>query len=150
VKVKLQADNDLDRTIVRGVVRRQPLVDFQSQPLNAVDDLEVLHLSALESQILVSHDISTMATAFAEYRRRNHSPGVLLVPQFSALADTIDQLLLVWELTEASEWRDRICYLPTLADFVIHRYLVPVRWFSTSPLPRGPSQHLSEARLFRS
>lgn len=119
MKVKFQADNDLDRTIVRGVLRRRPLMSFQSQPLNEMDDLAVLSLAAQEDRILVSHDVSTMPRAFAEYRRANHSPGVLLVPQDSALPDTIEQLLLIWELSEAAEWRDRICYLPTLADFVV-------------------------------
>ncbi|HZT31679.1 MAG TPA: hypothetical protein VFA33_17465 [Bryobacteraceae bacterium] len=117
MKVKFQADNDLDRAIVHGVVRRRATVDFRSQPMDAVDDLTVLHLAAQESRILVSHDVSSMPAAFAQYRRTSHSPGVLLVPQTWPLADAIEQLVLIWELTEAGEWVDRICYLPTLSDF---------------------------------
>jgi hypothetical protein len=42
---------------------------------------------------------------------------VLLVPQLWPLAETIEQLVMIWELSEANEWQDRICYLPTLLDF---------------------------------
>ena len=117
MKVKFQADNDLDRAIVRGVLRRRPSVDFRSEPLAGVDDLTVLQVAAQQTRILVSHDISSMPAALAAYRRTGRSPGVLLVPQLWPLADTIEQLVVVWELSEASEWVDRICYLPTLADF---------------------------------
>jgi hypothetical protein len=117
VKVKFQADNDLRRAIVRGVLRRQPRIDFRHAPLAGVDDLTVLHLATQESRLLVSHDVTTMPVVFAEYRRTRHSPGVLLVPQVWPLADTIEQLVVVWDVSEAEEWVDRICYLPTLADF---------------------------------
>jgi len=36
VKVRFQADNDLRRVIIRGVLRRLPTADFQSQTLNAI------------------------------------------------------------------------------------------------------------------
>jgi Domain of unknown function (DUF5615) len=119
VKVKFQADNDLDRTIVRGLLRRLPGADFQSEPLTAVEDFAVLQLAAQAGRIVVSHDVKTMPPAFAEYRRTGHSPGVLVTPQLWPLADAIEHLVLIWELTDASEWQDRICYLPTFADFRI-------------------------------
>jgi hypothetical protein len=119
VKVKFQADNDLRRAIIRGFLRRLPAADFQYQPLNAVDDLAVLHLAAETGRIVVSHDVSTMPEAFAEFRRTSHSPGILLTPQSWAIAEAIEHLVLIWELTDASEWQNRICYLPTFADFQI-------------------------------
>jgi len=66
--------------------------------------LTVLHLAAQEGRILVSHDVCSMPVAFAEYRRTAHSPGVLLVPQLWPLAEIIEQLVRIWELTEAAEW----------------------------------------------
>lgn len=116
MKIRFQADNDLDRAIVHGVVRRVPAVNFRFDPLDAVDDVSVLRIAASEGRILVSHDFRTMPTAFAEYRREAHSPGVLLAPQLWPLGDIIERLVLVWELSEAEEWQNRICYLPTLAD----------------------------------
>ena len=58
-----------------------------------------------------------MPYGFTEYRQTRYSPGVLLTPQLWPLADSIEHLVLIWELTEASEWENRICYLPTFADF---------------------------------
>jgi hypothetical protein len=95
VKVKFQADNDLRRAIIRGFRRRLPAADFESQPLNAVDDLAVLHLAAQAGRIVVSHDVTTMPRAFTEYCRTAHSPGVLLTPQSWRLADAIEHLVLV-------------------------------------------------------
>jgi hypothetical protein len=58
-----------------------------------------------------------MPAAFAQYRQGGHSPGVLLVPQLWPLAEAIEQLVTIWELSEAGEWENRICYLPNLLDF---------------------------------
>jgi hypothetical protein len=85
--------------------------------MDALDDLTVLHLAAQQRRILVSHDVSSMPAAFAQYRRTGASPGVPLVPQLWPVANAIEHLALIWELTEAAEWENRIFYLPTLADF---------------------------------
>jgi len=95
-----------------------PAADFEAQPLNAIDDVAVLRLAAQADRVLISHDLKTTPRKFAEYRRTGHSPGVLLTPQLWPLGETIEHLVPVWELTEASEWQDRIRYLPMFADFV--------------------------------
>jgi hypothetical protein len=49
VKVRFQADNDLRKAIVRGVVRSEPQIDFhsaQAARLDGVPDPEVLAFSA--------------------------------------------------------------------------------------------------------
>jgi len=43
LKIRFQADNDLDRSIVRGLLRRQPAIDFRDTPAVGLDDLSVLH-----------------------------------------------------------------------------------------------------------
>ena len=103
MKVRFQADNDLDRTIVRGVLRRRPLVDFLSQPINDVDDLTVLHLAAQDGRILVSHDISTMPEAFAQYCQGGHSPGVAVGT--SALAASRNDRAVGDDLGIVRSWR---------------------------------------------
>jgi hypothetical protein len=63
VKVRFQADADLNEDIVTGVLRREPKVDFQTATaagLRLLSDLEVLNLAAREGRILVSHDRRTM------------------------------------------------------------------------------------------
>jgi hypothetical protein len=118
LKIRFQADNDLNRDIVTGVLRHRPAVDFDANPTDGIEDTEVLALAAKHDRILVSHDVRTMPHAFAAFRMHSSSPGVLLVPQLWPISAAIDQLIVVWELSQASEWRNRICYLPTLTDFV--------------------------------
>ena len=59
MKIRFQADNDLRKTIVRGVARCAPEIDFRSAQmarLDGVPDSEVLAMAAREDRILVSHD----------------------------------------------------------------------------------------------
>ena len=104
-----------------GVRRRKPSIDFRSAReafLDGLDDRAVLRLAAEQRRILVSHDVSTMPVEFTRFRMQQTSPGVLLVPQRCPINTAIEALVLIWELSAAKEWENRICYLPTLADFI--------------------------------
>jgi hypothetical protein len=85
VKVRFQADADLNEDIVTGVLRREPQVDFRTATaagLGPLSDLEVLTLAAREGRVLVSHDRRTMPRAFAGFVSLNASPGLLIcVPE---------------------------------------------------------------------
>jgi len=84
VKIRFQADADLNEVIVDGVRRRAPGIDFQTAndvDLRGLTDFEVLEISARENRILVSHDFKTMPAAFAEFLRERSSPGVFILPQ---------------------------------------------------------------------
>jgi hypothetical protein len=59
MKVPFQADADLKHAIVSGILRREPMIDFQtatSAGLVGLDDLEVLTAAAREGRLLVTHD----------------------------------------------------------------------------------------------
>jgi hypothetical protein len=117
MKVGFRADNDLDRDIVRGLLRLEPNIDFEAEPLNGLDDEAVLLIASREGRILVTHDISTIPPLFFRLRDERQLPGVILTPQNDPMGKAIERLYLIWVLTETMEWRNRICYLPTLADF---------------------------------
>jgi len=115
VKVRFQADADLNEDIVRGILRREPNVDFQTATkagLRLLSDLQVLTLAAREGRVLVSHDRRTMPHAFASFVRGNASPGLLIVSQKSDLRTAIEDLLLVWLSTEAHEWINQEFAIP--------------------------------------
>lgn len=118
MKVGFRADNDLDRDIVRGLLRLEPNIDFESEPLNGLEDQAVLLIASREDTILVTHDISTIPPLFFRLREDRDLPGVLLIPQNYPIGKAVERLHLIWVLTDATEWRNRICYLPTLADFI--------------------------------
>jgi Domain of unknown function (DUF5615) len=116
VKVRFLADADLNRAIVSGVLRREPSLDFltaQTAGLRGMNDPEVLALAAERQRVLVSHDVGTMPAHFRAFRNAGiHSPGVFLLPQSLDVGAAIDDLLLIWLASEASEWEDRLVWLP--------------------------------------
>jgi hypothetical protein len=115
VKVRLQADADLNEDIVTGILRRKRDVDFQNATkagLRLLSDLDVLTLAAREGRVLVSHDRRTMPQAFAKFVGSNVSPGLLIVSQKTDLLTAINDLLLVWMACEAEEWINQVGTIP--------------------------------------
>ena len=114
--IRFQADANFNAQIIRGVLRRQPLVDFQTADaaaLSGILDPEVLARTAHSERVLVSHDYHTMPDHFAEFLASGqHSPGVLLLHQTLPVAQAIEALLLVWDASDPAEWRDPLTYLP--------------------------------------
>jgi len=117
MKALFQADNDLRKAIVRGAVRREPQMNFRSAQvarLDAVSDRDVLALAAQEGRILVSHDFQTMPQHFRLFTRERRSPGVLLIRQDLPVGEAVQSLVLIWEASDASEWENRLCLVPSL------------------------------------
>jgi siroheme synthase (precorrin-2 oxidase/ferrochelatase) len=78
-----------------------------------MSDSDVLALAAVQRRVLVSHDVGTMPSHFRAFKEAGkHSAGVFLVSQSLDVGAAIDDLLLIWLATEASEWEDRIVWLP--------------------------------------
>jgi hypothetical protein len=115
VKIRFQADADLNEDIVTGVRRREPLIDFQTADeagLRSLPDERVLSLAAREGRLLVSHDRKTMPGHFARFILIEASPGLLIVSQKMDISVVIEELLLIWAASEAEEWINRICPIP--------------------------------------
>jgi predicted nuclease of predicted toxin-antitoxin system len=98
------ADHDLNESIVDGVCRREPLIEFiraREVGLAARPDPEVLHYAAQHGLIVVSHDVNTMpAHASQRLRTRQTLPGLVMVRQ---------TLVLLAAASAASAWRGRVC-----------------------------------------
>lgn len=115
MKVRFQADADLNHTIVLAVVRNEPAVDFRSAQdsgLAGLNDAEVLRVCAEAGRVLVTHDGRTMPSELARFLEAGASPGVVVVPQYLAVARAAEELLLIWSATDRSEWVNRIARLP--------------------------------------
>ena len=85
----------------------------QEANLAGVPDPSVLAMAAEQDRILVSHDFHTMPWHFGEFlEAKGFSPGVFLVMQHAAIAEVIDELVLVWAASDAEEWRTRILVIP--------------------------------------
>jgi hypothetical protein len=116
VRPRFQADADLHFDIVTGVLRREPAIDFQSaQELltEAMEDPEVVAAAARQGRIVVSHDVNTMPEHFWRFlATHRHSPGLFLLPQTIPVAQAIEELVLIWAVSDAAEWEDRVVWLP--------------------------------------
>jgi Domain of unknown function (DUF5615) len=104
MRVRFQADADLNRHIIAAVKRREPLVDFQTAPeagLMGLDDPTVLALASSEGRLLVSHDRQTMPHHFAAFIAQQTSAGLLIVSQRLPVSQAAEELLLIWVASEA-------------------------------------------------
>lgn len=115
MKIRFQADADLNEDILTGTRRREPLIDFQTSDeagIRGLSDDTVLAAAAREGRVLVSHDRKTMPRHFAGLIATNESLGLLIVSQKAGLIVTIEELLLIWNASEAEEWINRISSIP--------------------------------------
>lgn len=115
MRIRFQADANLNEDIVTGVLRRESQIDFQRASeagLNGMTDDQVLALAAHEDRIIVTHDRRTMPKRFAEFIETRSSPGLLIVSQKADLISAIDELVLIWAASEAEEWINRLTTIP--------------------------------------
>jgi hypothetical protein len=115
MRVKFQADADLNEDIVAGLVRRAPEIDFKTAEeagLRGLNDEVVLARTAADGRVLVSHDGKTMPGHFADFIASEESPGLLIIPQKLDVQTAIEELLTVWAASEAEEWKNRVARLP--------------------------------------
>jgi hypothetical protein len=110
VKLRYQADNDLDQRIVSAVRRIAPEIDFRTAVASGlhegIQDPDVLSMSADHGRVLVTHDRRTMSRHFAEFIATRHSPGLVIVSQHLAIGRAAEWLHLMWATTEAEEYID--------------------------------------------
>jgi hypothetical protein len=115
LRVRFLADENLDQDIVAGILRREPQVDFEL-PQGCIPegmmDPEVLGLAASLGRILVTHDIRTMPRHFGEFVANGEPPGLVLVPTALPIRQAIEDILLIWHVSDADEWTNRFRRLP--------------------------------------
>lgn len=115
MKIRFQADADLNQIILLATVRREPLIDFQTAGaagLASRTDREVLEIAARGGRLLVTHDQKTMPRHFAQFIATATSPGMVVIPQHLSIATVVEDLRMIWSVTEAEEWINRVSYLP--------------------------------------
>lgn len=110
------ADHDLRDSIVDGVLRRLPEAEFvraRDVGLAASPDPVVLEFAAANGYIVVSHDVNTMiGAARARVSAAHPMSGLLIVKQTDPVGPVIEDLVLIWESSDADEWFGQVVYLP--------------------------------------
>ncbi|MCI0711667.1 MAG: DUF5615 family PIN-like protein [Chloroflexi bacterium] len=114
--IRFLLDENFNGKIVRGLRSRKPDVDLvriQDTELSGADDPNVLEWAAQEERILLTHDLDTM-TKYANERIANGLPlaGVVFVRDSLPVGSVIEDLLVILEASESSEWESRTLFLP--------------------------------------
>jgi hypothetical protein len=110
------ADHNLNDQIVRGVTKNEPSVRFvraREVGLSRVPDDRVLDYAAAHSMIVISHDANTMTKhAYARVTEKLPFAGLMIAQDPEPVAIIIDELVLIWNASEAEEWVGRVIFLP--------------------------------------
>ena len=83
MKIQFQADAGLDSDIGRGLVRREPSIDWRTAQGYIPDgtlDPDVLRVAADTGRLLVSRDARTLPRHFAAFIASRRSPGIYRAP----------------------------------------------------------------------
>jgi uncharacterized protein DUF5615 len=115
LRVRFLADANLDQDIVAGVLRREPEVDFelpQGIIPEGMRDPDVLALAASLGRIVVTHDVRTMPGHFGDFIAENDCPGSILIPRSMPIGRAIEEILLIWQVSDEEEWTNLFRRLP--------------------------------------
>ena len=114
--MKLLADENLDNTIIRGLLRRNPSIDVlrvQDVGLSGVDDPPVLAWAADNNRILLTHDVATITRyAYERVATNLPMPGVIEIRTDIAIGKAIDDICLILECSTAEDLDSQIYYIP--------------------------------------
>ena len=105
---KFFADHDFDGRILRELLKKEPQVDLiraQDVGLAAVPDATLLEYAANLGRIVLTSWESTMiGAAVARLRAGQPMPGLMIARQPTPIGRVIDELLVIWDASEAGEW----------------------------------------------
>jgi Domain of unknown function (DUF5615) len=125
LNLRFQADCDLKSAILKGVLRREPAIDFASAAqaeFEGVADPEVLERAARNGRVLMTHDRRTMLHHFRNYLAEGKSsPGLLVVSQGASIGLVVESIVLLWAVADPVDLRDRAYHLPSLIGHVFPR-----------------------------
>ena len=83
MRIRFQADADLDPAIGKGLLRREPAIDFQAAAgviPDGTPDPAVLRLAAEGGRVLVTGDLRTMRVHFEEFIAPRRFSGCAVDP----------------------------------------------------------------------
>jgi Domain of unknown function (DUF5615) len=114
--LRLLADENFNGDIVRGLLLRQPnldLVRVQDVGLAGVGDRGILTWAAENDRILLTYDRASMPSCACEQIAAGRAmPGIFIFDDRLPIGRAIQEILLMVECSEQTEWTGRTVYLP--------------------------------------
>ena len=109
---RLAADENFNARILAGLIRRLATVSaltVEQAGLRRADDPQVLEWASREGRVLLSHDAATMPRfAYERVDAGLPTPGLILVPDRMSIGAALDDLLLIVQVMDPEEMRDRV------------------------------------------
>lgn len=114
--LRFLSDENFNGDIVRGLFLRQPQLDLlrvQDVGLHTLSDPEILDWAANNDRIILTHDRATMPDfAYDRLLKGQQMTGLFVVNDRMATRQAIDELLVLHDCSEQSEWHGIVLYLP--------------------------------------
>jgi hypothetical protein len=114
--LRLVSDEDVHDDIIRGLRRREPILDIVrvlDVGLDHTPDPIILAWAASNDRILVTGDLNTMVGfAWARVQSGEPMPGVLALLENIGVGRVIDDILLVAQCYPPEEIKDQVLFIP--------------------------------------
>lgn len=89
------------------------LVGMPGAPPRGTPDPEILRWCETHSFVLVTNNRKSMPVHLGDFLAGGgHVPGILELNPNMGIGDTIDELWLIWSISESTTYQDQIAYLP--------------------------------------
>jgi hypothetical protein len=114
--LRLLADENFNRDIVRGLLLRQPeldLVRVQDVGLAGLNDPQILAWANQNNRIILTHDRATMPhEAYQRLATGEDLRGMFILSDRFPVGQAIEEILLINDCTDQVEWIGHVIYLP--------------------------------------
>lgn len=114
--LRLLSDEDVPKSIIRGLRLRQPDCDIlrvQEVGLRTKDDPFVLTWAAQEGRVLITRDRQTMiGFAYQRVQSGQPMPGLIVVHEVMPIGQAVEQILMTAVCCAPAEMENRVLFLP--------------------------------------
>jgi hypothetical protein len=114
--LRLVSHEDVHDDIIRGLRRREPLLDIVrvlDVGLDHTPDPIILDWAAREGRVLVTGDLNTVVGfAWSRVRSWQDMPGVVALLENVGIGRVIDDVLLVAQCYEPDDIKDQVVFIP--------------------------------------
>jgi hypothetical protein len=114
--LRIATDENIDGAILRGILRRYPMLDvvrIQDTPLYGKPDPHVLEWVTQEERILLTHDARTMPNfAYARIEAGKLVRGIFVIDDHAPIRLVLDNLYTIIGASDPEEWDNLVIFLP--------------------------------------
>lgn len=118
MKIKFLLDENLSPRLKVAVLRLNPEIDIlrvgepNTPPLGALDP-DVLQYLGLSQRLLVTDNRTSMPEHLEAYWQKNQQIwGLFWIRPTTTMGKLAEELIMIWETTEAEEWIDIVDWIP--------------------------------------